>query len=99
VALQLGEVKYANEIAGLFGAGVEFGLLLPYSRGQELEADRLGVVTMERAGFDPCEAPELWRRMDRQVPDRGPTFLATHPAPTERIAALEKQVAGRCRSR
>ncbi|HET6522230.1 MAG TPA: M48 family metallopeptidase, partial [Geminicoccaceae bacterium] len=60
-ALQLGDVAYANEIAALLGLGAEFGLLLPYSRRQELEADRLGLFTMARAGFDPPAAIELWR--------------------------------------
>jgi predicted Zn-dependent protease len=44
---------------------------------------------MTKAGFDPAQAPALWRRMDAMVPQRGPTFLATHPAPVTRIQALE----------
>ena len=89
-ALQLGDVQYANEIAALLGLGAEFGLLLPYSRRQELEADRLGLFTMARAGYDPPAAVELWRRMDQLAGgQRGPTFLSTHPAPGERIEARE----------
>ncbi|HET6519118.1 MAG TPA: M48 family metalloprotease, partial [Geminicoccaceae bacterium] len=75
--------------AALLGLGAEFGLLLPYSRRQELEADRLGLFTMARAGFDPPAAIELWRRMDRQAGQRVPAFVSTHPAPEERIGALE----------
>ncbi|MGE0225857.1 MAG: M48 family metallopeptidase [Acetobacteraceae bacterium] len=92
VALGLSNVRYANEIAAVLGAGAEFGLLLPYSRGQELQADRLGLFTMAAAGFDPAQAPKLWQRMDQLVPQRGPTFLATHPAPAARIEALEALV-------
>ena len=92
VALQLGNVQHANAIAGALGLGVEYGLLLPYSRTQELEADRLGLVNMAHARFDPREAVELWRRMDRMVASAGPTFLATHPNPADRIAGLEKQI-------
>jgi predicted Zn-dependent protease len=92
VALGLSNVRYANEIAAALGAGTEFGLLLPYSRNQELQADQLGLFAMTRAGFDPAQAPALWRRMDALVPQRGPTFLATHPAPTTRIQALEAMI-------
>jgi predicted Zn-dependent protease len=87
-ALQVGDVQYANEIAGLLGLGAEFGVVLPYSRRQELEADRLGLVTMAKAGFDPRSAVDLWRRMEA-VTGRGPDFLSTHPAPRARIEAIE----------
>jgi predicted Zn-dependent protease len=92
VALGISNVRYANEIAAVLGAGAEFGLLLPYSRNQELQADRLGLFTMAIAGFDPSQAPVLWQRMDAMLPQRGPTFLATHPAPAIRIKELEALV-------
>ncbi len=94
-ALEIGDVAHARQIAAVLGAGVDVGLLLPYSRRQELEADRIGLRLMQQAGFDGREAAELWRRMDAMVPDRGPTFLATHPAPQQRIEALEKLAGGR----
>jgi predicted Zn-dependent protease len=93
-ALQLGDIPHSNEIAAVLGAGVEYGLLLPYSRGQEIEADRIGVQIARSAGFDAREAIELWRRMDQIDGDRGPSFLATHPAPAERIEALRTLLAG-----
>ncbi|QQP89309.1 M48 family metallopeptidase [Skermanella sp. TT6] len=89
-ALQIGDVAYANEIAALLGVGVEFGLELPYSRRQELEADELGLLTMARARFDPREAVELWRRMERVGGRTAPAFISTHPAPRARIEALEQ---------
>lgn len=92
VALGLSNVRYANEIAAVLGAGTEFGILLPYSRRQELQADRLGLFAMAKAGFNPDQAPALWRRMDAMVPAKGPTFLATHPAPETRIQELEAMV-------
>ena len=92
VALGISNVRYANEIAAVLGVGADFGLLLPYSRNQELQADRLGLFTMAMAGFDPSQAPVLWQRMDAMLPQRGPTFLATHPAPTTRIQELEALV-------
>jgi predicted Zn-dependent protease len=86
--LQFGDVPYAQEIAALLGVGVEYGVFRPYSRNQELEADRLGLVTMARAGYDPREAISLWRRMDR-LGGSGPAILSTHPAPAARIEAIE----------
>jgi predicted Zn-dependent protease len=92
IALGLGDVPYSSQIAAVLGLGTEYGLLLPYSRRQEIQADRLGVLAMATAGYDPSQAPELWRRMDQMLPQRGPTFLATHPAPATRIEELEALV-------
>lgn len=74
--------------AGLLGAGVQYGLLLPYSRNQELEADRLGLGYMARAGYDPHGAIALWQKMGRKG-DRPPAFLSTHPHPDQRVKQLE----------
>lgn len=87
-ALQLGDIAYANEIAALLGIGVEFGLVLPYSRRQELEADRIGLSVMDQAGYDPRQAITLWQRMAAMGGGRGPAFLSTHPDPERRIEAL-----------
>jgi len=86
-ALQIGDVAYANQIAGLFGAGAQYGIILPYSREQELEADELGVRNMARARYDPEAAIRLWQRMSEQPSP--PEILSTHPAPAGRIRALE----------
>ncbi len=90
--LELGDVEYSEEIAAALGMGVDYGLILPYSRRQELEADRLGLVTMAAADFRPAEAVALWRRMEAAVTNRAPEFLATHPAPQSRIAAIEEML-------
>lgn len=87
--LQIGDIEYAAEIAAALGLGVEYGLVLPYSRRQELEADRLGLVTMAAARFDPREAVDLWQRMEAVSGPRVPEFLATHPTPRSRIEAIE----------
>ncbi len=89
VALDLGEVAYSREIAAALGLGVEIGLTLPYSRGHELEADRLGLGLMGRAGYDRREAVTLWRRMASQG-DGEFAFLSTHPAPAARAEALQR---------
>jgi len=92
IALGVSGVPYSNEIAAALGVGAQYGILLPYSRNQELQADRLGLFTMARAGFNPEQAPALWRRMERLTPQRGPGFLATHPAPAQRIQELEAMI-------
>src|SRR5687767_4513965 len=90
-ALKIGNIGYASEIAGLLGAGVEYGLILPYSRNQELEADSIGLINMAQAGYDPRAAIKLWQNM-QAAGERAPEFLSTHPAPESRIAALEAEM-------
>ncbi len=87
--LDFGEVQYSREIAAALGFGIDYGLILPYSRDHELEADRLGLELMAEAGFRPQEAVTLWQRIDAITGRRGPEFLATHPAPQSRIEEIE----------
>jgi predicted Zn-dependent protease len=89
--LYLGEVEYAEEIAAALGVGVEFGILRPYGRDQETEADLLGVEVMAQAGYDPRAAIALWTRMAARG-DRGLEFLSTHPSPDSRIEVLEAAI-------
>lgn len=88
--LNLGEVEYADEFAAALGLGAQVGLLLPYSRSHELEADAYGLRMMAAAGFAPHAALDLWRRMEVATQKRGPAFLATHPSPATRIEAMEQ---------
>jgi metalloendopeptidase OMA1, mitochondrial len=74
--------------AGL-GAGATVGLLLPWSRQQESEADHLGLIYMAKAGYHPQAARDLWVRMASQGGARQPEFLSTHPLPQTRIAQIE----------
>lgn len=87
-ALAMGGLGGADQIAALLGAGAQYGLILPYSRNQELESDRIGLMLMARAGYDPRAAIELWRNMSR-AGERPPEFLSTHPGPENRIRQLE----------
>lgn len=89
-ALAIGNVTGANAVLSLLGAGVTYGVVLPFSRGQELEADALGVQYMAKAGYDPVESIEFWQRMAQQGGERPPEFASTHPAPDTRIAQLEQ---------
>ncbi len=90
VAIGAGTGMEASQIAGLLGAGAEYGLILPYARNQELEADRDGLMMMARAGYDPRGAVALWRNMSTIPGARPPAFLSTHPGTEDRIAQLER---------
>lgn len=78
---------------GALGLGVEYGVLLPYSRDQESEADVIGLDLMAKAGFDPRQSISLWQKMAQaskgQTP---PEFMSTHPADSTRIDTLNKNM-------
>ena len=81
--------RYGNQIAALGGAALQFGVLLPFSRQHELEADKLGVDYMYEAGYDVTQAPRLWELMDkRSAGKRPPEFMSTHPDPGRRRQEL-----------
>jgi len=85
--------KTRNIFRALYGAGAGLGVMLPHSRRQEAEADRLGLVFMAMAGYDPRGAVDLWQRM--AAADQGPNvpvFLRTHPTDQARIAAIREDL-------
>ena len=71
-----------------YGMASEYGVLLPYSRKQESEADHIGVMLMARAGYDPNEAPSFWKRFSSVGGEKPPEFLSTHPSDQRRAADL-----------
>jgi predicted Zn-dependent protease len=74
-----------------YGVGSSVGVILPFSRKHELEADRFGMRWAAMAGYNPREAINLWKRMEQQSGGKNPPeFLSTHPAPGNRIQQLEK---------
>jgi predicted Zn-dependent protease len=79
-------------VAALGGTAAEFGLIRPFGRSQELEADALGLRYMARAGYDPRASIAFWQRMLALERDRPgtPAFLSTHPAGEQRIERLEE---------
>lgn len=83
------ETRQLAQIA--YGAGTTLGRTLPHSRSQELEADRMGLIYMARAGYDPREAIEFWKRFKSYKGAGGqiPAFLSTHPTDDRRIKQLE----------
>ncbi|MRR09485.1 M48 family peptidase [bacterium] len=72
-----------------FGLGSQLGVMLPYSRVQEHEADRLGMTFMAMAGYDPSAALDFWQRMSAGSGPKPPEFLSTHPSDESRIANMK----------
>jgi predicted Zn-dependent protease len=86
--------QWRGAVLGAYGIGGELGVVLPHSRAQELEADRIGLLYMARAGYDPRQAVAFWRRFGdyqaRQGGGRPIEFLSTHPLDESRIRALQE---------
>jgi len=76
----------------VYGAGTTLGYVLPHSRLQESESDRIGLTLMARAGYDPHAAVGFWQRMNDKSKTRMPQLLSTHPAPSSRIAEIERRI-------
>jgi metalloendopeptidase OMA1, mitochondrial len=85
------DVNQRRMILGALGAGAQFGVLLPFSRHHETEADEMGVMYMARAGYDPTAAIGFWERMQQAAGgSQGPEFASTHPSSETRIAHLRE---------
>lgn len=88
--------ELASRIARYGSVGAQLGFLLPFSRAQELEADRLGVDYMARAGFRPSQAVNLWRNFSAaRTSSSALQFMSTHPSDARRIQKLEAYVQSR----
>lgn len=79
-------------VLGIYGIGAQVGVLLPYSRKQELEADHAGLIIMAMAGYDPAESLNVWRRMAQIQKDQPIEFLSTHPNPETRIENIKREL-------
>lgn len=75
-------------MADIMAQASTLGLILPFTRSQEAEADHIGLMLMAKAGYDPRAAVELWRNFEAAGGERPPEFLSTHPAPGSRIDNL-----------
>jgi predicted Zn-dependent protease len=80
----------ANQVLQAYGITAGVGGTLPFSRSQETKADRIGLILMAKAGYDPRVALDLWQRMEKKEGSKGapPEFLSTHPGYETRIQQL-----------
>jgi predicted Zn-dependent protease len=91
-SVALGSGKQTDSlITGALGLGVQYGVLMPFSRTHETEADRLGQMYMAKAGFDPRQAAELWKVMSKGAGQSPPEFLSSHPSNESRINDLSQR--------
>lgn len=77
-------------VMAALGAGAQYGVLLPFSRSHETEADELGLLYMARAGYPPAEAIAFWQRMQQAGGQKPPEWMSTHPANETRIQNLRE---------
>lgn len=75
-------------VMAAIGAGAQYGLILPFSRSHESEADKVGLLLSAAACYNPQEAPKLWERMAAMGKQKPPEFMSTHPAEGTRIEQL-----------
>ncbi|MEO0883230.1 MAG: M48 family metallopeptidase [Pseudomonadota bacterium] len=92
VALAGSNAENSAMIAGILGAGVTFGFVLPYSRKHEYEADRLGTDFMVGANYRPNEAVRFWDTMTQSAGQRPLEFMSTHPSDQNRITAMQSYI-------
>ncbi len=88
----LGKSSAAVQSIGntVFGLGAQYGVMLPFGRKQELEADHLGLIFMAMAGYDPNQAVPFWQRMASQGGSGTPEFMSTHPSDGKRVEEIQK---------
>jgi predicted Zn-dependent protease len=91
IAVSLSDMDYDKQraVMGALGAGAQFGVLMPFGRKHESEADEIGLMYMARAGYDPRESIRFWQRMEAAGGAQPPEFMSTHPSHGTRIAQLE----------
>jgi predicted Zn-dependent protease len=90
-SMSLGDMdpQQRQAVMGMLGAGAQFGVLLPFSRKHESEADHLGLLMMSAAGYDPKASVMFWKRMDKASKSGVPEYKSTHPSHETRVRDLE----------
>jgi metalloendopeptidase OMA1, mitochondrial len=93
LGMEMKNTQHRNLLLGLLGAGAQVGLLLPFGRDQESEADRIGLRYMAEAGYDPSQSIPFWKRMEKASGGGAPPeFLSTHPGTSTRIRNLREEI-------
>lgn len=94
LALGVGKVSPGlhDDFLKVYGLGASVGVLMPWGRSQESEADQIGLTLMAKAGYDPAAAIGFWERMSKVAGDKPPEFLSTHPSDQTRIAQIKAWV-------
>ena len=92
LSLGVGKVNpgLQEDFLKVYGLGTTVGVLLPWGRTQESEADRIGLSLMAKAGYDPGSAIAFWERMSKLTGDKPPEFLSTHPSDATRIHQIKE---------
>lgn len=91
-AMSAGGVENKNLYMAGLGLGAQYGVLLPYGRVHESEADIIGQELMAKSGFDPKASVDLWRNMAKNSKGAPPEFLSTHPSNETRISDLTQHL-------
>jgi predicted Zn-dependent protease len=91
IAGSLSDMDYEKQrtMMAALGAGAQYGVLMPFSRNHESEADHIGLLYMARAGYDPRESTAFWQRMEQSSGSQPPQLLSDHPSHGTRIQQLE----------
>lgn len=92
VAVSGQSAQVQQAVATAYGLGAQYGVLLPFSRKQELEADYIGIVLATIAGYDADAAVTLWEKMEANSTTSVPQFMSTHPSSSSRIKQLKKNI-------
>ncbi len=91
VVLAVGAPSYQNVFNQAYGIGSQIGVMLPYGRMQESEADEIGIYLMHKAGYNMQEALKFWENMSEGKTDTN-EFLSTHPSSSTRIEDIKKVI-------
>lgn len=90
VGAEIVGAKYGADAQNVYGLAAQYGLLNPFSRSQESEADHIGLILMAKAGYDPHSAVQFWERMTKSAGgNKPPEFLSTHPSDERRIEQIQ----------